>query len=189
MFRLITFVGTLLAVVTLLLTAAVGCATGGPVKSDEVALAQAQVEIARYQALEKEYEVEGIEKEADAHVRKVTAETSNRILEMHEIVTADMERLMVMQNTFVDAVNNHQAAMVNQSYLLQQQFNQMQAMEYNIHAAAENSWFSNILMVLIGVVLLGLIGLTIGLGLRFEKGVSNLAKRLDETYDVLEEKS
>lgn len=111
-------------------------------------------------------------------MRKLEAESSARIQEMHETVTADMERLLVHQNAFVVAVNNHQAAMVNQTHLIQQQFEAMEDLEHNAHAAAENSWWSNIGVIVLAIVLavatLGLVSLMVMLGARFERKLIEL---------------
>lgn len=145
---------------------------------------QAQRDIARFNAEEARAKADGyegqamlVEAQGNVHVRTVQAEASARILEMHEMVTADMARLVVIQNAFVDAINNHQAAMRNQTHLLQQQFETMETMQYNTQAAADNSWFTNVIIIGLAVVILGLIGLMVALFARVERRLATLGSK------------
>lgn len=168
----------IVGLLTIMMLIGVGCAAFAPSVDPNL---QAQRDIAWYDAMAAEQRavemasrIELAQVEGDVHIRKVHAETSARIVEMHEMVTADMERLLVNQNAFVDAINNHQAAMMNQSYLLQQQFAIIESIDYNAHAAAENSWFANLGVIALAVVILGLIGLVIALAMRFERRLSSI---------------
>lgn len=135
--------------------------------------AEAEAEIAQAEAERDirlaEIQVQQTEVSADTYLRKVEAETALRIQEMHEQVTEDLRRLNMARDNFVALTNDHQAAMVNQNYLLQQQFHMMENIDYNAKTAAQNSWFANVSIIIMAVVILGLIGLVIALAMRFER--------------------